>query len=88
MTQVHKRFTDDQLRSLFRAYEDGQIDRAQIEEVLGIEKTRFFSLWKLFRKDPSHFTIVGGSIKDTKKGIDGVGEDEAVGLAARPIFVS
>ncbi|GEM_PF-5512753 len=24
MTQVHKRFTDDQLRSLFRAYEDGQ----------------------------------------------------------------
>jgi hypothetical protein len=31
---------------------------------------------------------VGGSIKDTKKGIDGVGGDEALGLAARPIFVS
>lgn len=24
MTHVHKRFTDDQLRSLFRAYDDGQ----------------------------------------------------------------
>jgi len=34
-----------------------------------------------------HSTFVGGSIKDTKKGIDGVGGDEAVGLAARPIFV-
>jgi hypothetical protein len=35
MTQVHKQFTDDQLKSLFRAYEDGQIDRARLEEVLG-----------------------------------------------------
>jgi hypothetical protein len=31
--------------------------------------------------------LVGGGIKDTKKGIDGVREDEAVGLAARPSFV-
>ena len=57
MTQVHKRFADDQLRNLFRAYEDGQIDRAQIEEVLAIGKTRFFALWKLFRKDPAHFSL-------------------------------
>jgi len=57
MTHVHKRFTDDQLRSLFRAYDDGQIDRDQIEEVLGIGKTRFFALWKLFRKDPGRFSI-------------------------------
>jgi hypothetical protein len=30
MTHVHKRFTDDQLRSLFRAYDDGQIDRGRL----------------------------------------------------------
>jgi len=57
MTQVHKRFTDDQLKSLFRAYDEVQIDRGQIEEVLGIGKTRFFALWKLFRKDPSCFSV-------------------------------
>ena len=33
-------------------------------------------------------TTVGGSQKDTKNGMDGAGEDEAVGLGARPIFVS
>jgi hypothetical protein len=32
------------------------------------------------------FRSVGGSQKDTKKGIDGVGGDEAVGSAARADF--
>jgi quercetin dioxygenase-like cupin family protein len=39
-------------------------------------------------RNASKENAVGGSIKDTKKGIDGVGGDEALGLAARPIFVS
>lgn len=50
MTQIHKRFTVDQVSVLFRAYGQGTLDRAAVEEILGIGKTRFFALLKLYRE--------------------------------------
>jgi len=57
MSQVHKRFSDDQVRVLFRGYCHGSLDRAAVCETLGIGKTRFFALAKQYREDPSLLTV-------------------------------
>jgi hypothetical protein len=41
MTQLHKRFTDEQIRLLFKRYCEGRIPRIEIEEIIGVSKTRF-----------------------------------------------
>jgi len=57
MTHIHRRFTDEQVKNLFRTYEEGHMDRSQVEETLGVGKTRFFALLKLYRKDPRCFSL-------------------------------
>jgi len=57
MTQIHRRFSNEQARNLFRSYAEGFMERSQVEEVLGISKTRFFALLKLYRKDPRAFSL-------------------------------
>jgi hypothetical protein len=57
MTQLHKRFTDDQVRMLLYGYSQGLLARAEIQEMLGIGKTRFFALLKEYRKDPEAFSV-------------------------------
>ena len=39
MGQVHKRFTDDQVRELMERYLHKEIERAYVQEILGIQKT-------------------------------------------------
>ena len=46
MTQLHRRFTDDQIRVLLHGYSQGLLARSEIQGVLGIGKTRFFTLRK------------------------------------------
>jgi hypothetical protein len=46
MTQVHKRFTAEQVKVLFQGYCQGNLSRAEVEEMLEIGKTRFFALQK------------------------------------------
>jgi len=41
MEQIHKRFSSEQVKQLLEGYIKGLMDRADIEEVLGINKTRF-----------------------------------------------
>ena len=36
MSQLHKRFTDEQVEVLFRGYCQGMLARAEVEEMLGI----------------------------------------------------
>jgi hypothetical protein len=57
MSQIHNKFTADQIEILFRSYETGHICRAEIEKSLGIGKTRFFALLKKYRTAPESFTI-------------------------------
>ncbi|MGB9736420.1 MAG: hypothetical protein ACP5QW_05015 [bacterium] len=44
MTQIHKRFTDEQVIDFIRRYLNKQIERKYIQEILGISKRRFFML--------------------------------------------
>jgi hypothetical protein len=57
MVQLHKRFTDEQVKVLLRGYCQGVLARAEIQEILGLGKTRFFALLKEYRQDPEAFSI-------------------------------
>jgi hypothetical protein len=57
MTQLHKKFTGEQIKVLLSAYEAGHLGRDEIERTLGIGKTRFFAVLKKFRADPEVFSI-------------------------------
>jgi hypothetical protein len=58
MGQVHKRFSNEQVRVLFQSYCQRKITRNDLQELLGIEKTRFFALLKSYRQNPHAFSIV------------------------------
>jgi hypothetical protein len=57
MTQVHKRFTAEQVKVLFQGYCQGNLSRSEVAEMLRIGKTRFFTLLKAYRQDPDTFSI-------------------------------
>ena len=57
MSQIHRRFTDEQVRVLFQGYCQGQLARTDLQELLGIGKSRFFGLLKAYRQDPEGFTV-------------------------------
>ena len=44
MVQLHKRFTESQVKELIERYLSKGIERGYIQEVLGIGKTRLFLL--------------------------------------------
>jgi hypothetical protein len=52
-----RRFTDEQVKVLFQGYCQGQLARIDLQEVLGIGKSRFFALLKAYRQNPERFTI-------------------------------
>lgn len=57
MGQIHKRFTDEQVRLLLKGYTQGRITRLEIESILEISKTRFFAIVREYRKSPENFSI-------------------------------
>ena len=57
MSQLHRRFTDEQVKVLLQGYCQGKMTRADIQDMLGIGKTRFFALLKSYRHDPEAFSI-------------------------------
>jgi len=57
MSQLHKRFTSDQVKELLERYLRDEIERKHLQEILGIKERRFFALVKQYRKDPHHFTL-------------------------------
>ena len=57
MAQIHKRFTDDQVRNLLQRYLEKKIERKYIQEILGVKKARFFRMLKKYRTDPKKFSV-------------------------------
>ena len=57
MAQLHKKFSDIQIKELLGRYSEGKIKRIYIQKVLGIGKTRFFALVKNYKKDPTTFSV-------------------------------
>ena len=57
MSQLHKRFTSEQVKELFDRYSKNEIERKYIQEILGIKRRRFFLLLKQYKENPQHFTV-------------------------------
>jgi len=57
MEQLHKRFTGEQVKVLLKGYCRGTLDRLAIEDILDINKTRFFALLRQYRRNPESFSI-------------------------------
>lgn len=57
MSQIHSRFTSDQVKELLNRYSKNEIERTYIQEILGIKRRRFFTLVKQYRENPQDFTI-------------------------------
>jgi hypothetical protein len=57
MSQLHKQFTTEQVKVLFVSYEFGHLSRVEVQNTLGINKTRFFALLKQYRNNPDTFSI-------------------------------
>lgn len=67
MVQLHKKFTDSQVKELIDRYLRKEIKRKYIQEVFGIGKTRFFSLIKAYRQNPDEFSIQYTRSSKTRK---------------------
>jgi len=57
MSQVHKRFTSEQVKELLERYSNNEIERTYVQQILGIKKSRLFMLLKQYRENPQEFTI-------------------------------
>jgi hypothetical protein len=57
LTQLHRKFTDEQVKELVEKYLRKEVGRRYLQEVLGINKTRFFALVRTYRDNPSIFSI-------------------------------
>ena len=57
MAQIHKKFTENQVKDLLQRYLQNRIERKYIEMILGIKKSRFFVLLKQYRANPEGFSI-------------------------------
>jgi hypothetical protein len=57
MSQLHKRFTDLQVKEILQRYLQHEITRAYVQEILKIRKTRLFALIQLYKKNPDSFSV-------------------------------
>ena len=67
MVQIHKKFSNDQVKDILRRYIENKIERKYLQQILGIKKRRFFQLVKEFKKDPEGFSICYSRKKPTRK---------------------
>ena len=55
--QLHKNFTDEQVKLLLKSYVDKEIKIDYILQMLKIKRRRFFLLLAKYRKNPDNFSI-------------------------------
>ena len=57
MAQLHKRFTDEQVKMLLHGYCQGLLTRATVQDMLAMSKSSFFALLAAYRQDPQGFSV-------------------------------
>jgi hypothetical protein len=74
-SQIHTKFTTDQVKELLEKYIKGEVKRKYLQEILGVKKAMFFRTLKAYRKNPTTFSVeykrssptrsIAPAIKDT-----------------------
>lgn len=67
MAQLHKEFTDTQVKVLLERYVKREIKIHYVLEFLGIKRSRFFLLLKHYKECPDRFSIQYGRKVKTRK---------------------
>lgn len=57
MGQLHKQFSDDEVKQYLKWYEDKVFTKAEVLQALGIKDSRFYALLAQFRKQPTAFSV-------------------------------
>ena len=57
MKHIHKRFAVDQVKLLLSSYLKRRVTREEVENELGIGKTRFFAVLNRYRQNPDNFSF-------------------------------
>lgn len=57
MSQLHRRFSDEQVAFYLQAYEQGLLPLEEVLDGLRTSRSRFFALLKQYRTDPTSFSI-------------------------------
>lgn len=57
MTQLHKKFTDGQVKELLQRYLNKELKSEHIQQMLRIKRRQFFKLLKEYRQNPQIFSI-------------------------------
>jgi hypothetical protein len=57
MSQLHKRFTSEEVKELLDRYLKNEIERSYLQETLGIKRRRFFVLLKQYKENPQDFSV-------------------------------
>jgi len=67
MVQIHKEFTDSQVKELIERYIKRDIKLHYVLEILGIKRSRFFVLLQQYKECPDTFSIQYGRKAKTRK---------------------
>lgn len=57
MAQLHKNFTDSQVKELMERYLKKEVKRKHVQQILGLKRRRFFILLEKYRANPRGFSI-------------------------------
>ena len=57
MTQLHKKFTDEQVKEFMQRYLNKELKSEHIQQMLRIKRRQFFKLLKEYRQNPQIFSI-------------------------------
>ena len=57
MEQLHKRFTDDQVKQMIKCYLNHEVERKYVQSILEISKAHFFRLINHYRESPHDFSV-------------------------------
>jgi len=66
MAQLHKRFSDEQVKELLNRYLNREIQRDYILQILGIKRRRFCALIDKYKQNPQSFSIHYARTKTTR----------------------
>ena len=55
--QIHKRLSVGQVKTILRGYSGGNLNASEALSLLGIKRSRFFTLLALYRQNPESFSF-------------------------------
>ncbi len=85
--QLHKKFPDEQVKSLLQNYLTHEIELPYILDILGIKRRRFFYLVKKYQEDPEHFFIAYSRKKSPRSISDSIEKNILMELHIEKRFI-